>query len=169
MGIPKALMRVGGRPWWQIQEERLAATGKPGVWVLSDRVLDAMGSTRPKGMIVRAPEGAPMFESVLRGLEAIGHAGGVFIQPIDVPMASGEVLDLLAGSGVAVIPTHRGRHGHPLYLRWSFVVERVLGGGLDRLDAITRDGRAMVEVDDPLVVLNLNRPEDLRGLADYLR
>ncbi len=169
MGMPKALMRVGGRPWWQIQEERLEATGRPGVWVLSDRVLASMGPVRPSGTIVRARDAAPMFESVVRGLEAIGRARGVFVQPIDVPLASGGVLDRLAASGEVAMPAHGGRHGHPLYLRWSFVEVRVLGSGGDRLDAITRDVRTMVEVDDPLVVLNLNRPEDLRGLEDYLR
>ncbi len=169
MGIPKALMEVGGRPWWQVQERLLASSGRSGVWVLSERVLKAMGPAHPAGVIVRAPDDHPMFRSVLCGLEAIGHARGVFVQPIDVPLASADVLDLLASSGDVVVPAHAGQHGHPLYLRWSFVEDRVLSSGVDRLDAITRGVRTTVEVDDPRVVLNLNHPDDLAGLGDYLR
>jgi CTP:molybdopterin cytidylyltransferase MocA len=87
MGGPKALMTVGGLPWWQTQESRLAAAGVQRLWVVSAEVERAMRSGPAVAPpLVPADPDAPMFESVRAGVSAAGAAsGGAFILPVDVP------------------------------------------------------------------------------------
>ncbi len=162
-GGPKALHGVGGRSWWQIQQERLAHVGLPVVWVVSERVRAGMGAAAPEQTVL-ADEMAPMFASVLVGADHVarkGGARGVFVLPVDVPASSADVFTDVARCADAAIPVHAGQHGHPLYLSWTLVRERILGASPEgRLDRLIADVRTEVEVGDPSVAINLNTPED---------
>lgn len=170
MGGPKALIAAGGRPWWRVQEERLAATGLPRIWVVSAPVALAMaGSGAP---IVGGDPKAPMFESVRAGVSAAGEGSGVFVLPVDVPAPGPGVFEALAAaakSGVA-IPEHNGVRGHPVGLSAAWIARcfhPALGGtGELRLDRLIGSAGTVVAVDDPAVVANINTPLELeRWLA----
>ena len=64
MGGPKALMQVGGRVWWRIQEERLGAAGVAPVNMVSDA----------DGQIRRVPIRIRLNNESLPGLDAQMHA-----------------------------------------------------------------------------------------------
>lgn len=163
MGGPKALMRVVGREWWRLQEERLEHAGVHRVWVVSPAV-----RAQVRGLTTaEADPDAPMFASVLAGMRAAPGAG-LFILPVDVPAPGPDVWRLLAAAadaGVAV-PTSHGERGHPIALSRPWI-DRVLSraGHEDRLDHLIGPDVVEVPVADPGVLANLNTPGDVRAWA----
>jgi CTP:molybdopterin cytidylyltransferase MocA len=181
-GGPKALHRLRDEAWWKVQAGRIATIGLPTTWVISRRVQDGMvhDGGPPPGAVL-ADEMAPMFASVLAGARAVQsqsdesrHGGsppirGIFILPVDVPAPDKDVFDALSTAMAnradiaAAIPTCSGKHGHPVYLAWSFVHARLLGethGPGARLDNLIGQSRIEVDVADPSVLENLNTADD---------
>jgi CTP:molybdopterin cytidylyltransferase MocA len=171
-GGPKALHVVNGRAWWEIQRERLECVGLPVTWVVSERVLAGMraGGSRLPERVALADEMAPMFASVKAGIARVaadGGARGVFVLPVDVPAAGAPVFTMLGAREGAAIPTHKGEHGHPVYIAWSVVERRVIpASDGDRLDRLIEDVRAEVPVTDASVAINLNTAEEFTDWAN---
>jgi CTP:molybdopterin cytidylyltransferase MocA len=174
MGGPKALMGVGGRPWWLVQQERLAEAGAPALWVVSNTVFREMvNSEEPPARGLVADSAAPMFESIRRGVEAARpHASrGVFILPVDVPAPPAmtwEALAAAAGDRVAV-PTFGGEHGHPVALSAAWLARSfpLAPDAEDRLDHLIEGHVSYLAVDDPTVVVNLNTPDEVAAWLDH--
>ncbi len=183
MGGPKALMMVGGRAWWRVQQERLASAGIETVWVVSREVGAAMRRDLRQGdaamEIAESDPGLPMFASVAAGIRALVEGGvrpsGVFVLPVDVPAAGAAVWRALAAVGSRVaVPEYRGRRGHPVRLMWEFV-ERVIVPSLEdagflaqaRLDRLVQGETTAVPVEDEAVVVNLNDPADVERWRDW--
>jgi CTP:molybdopterin cytidylyltransferase MocA len=174
-GGPKALHRVGDQLWWQLQARRLSHTQIPARWVVSDVVARAIHQHNSQIHTVRADDSAPMFASILAGVQNIkDEARGVFILPVDVPAPHPDTFRRLAealsasSTHNAAVPSHDGKHGHPIYLPWRFVRERLLGRAHspdDRLDRMIEASRLEVPVDDPCVLLNLNTAADFAELS----
>jgi CTP:molybdopterin cytidylyltransferase MocA len=171
MGGPKALMHVGGRPWWDWQSRRLAAAGVTGVWVVSPIVRAAILSAAatdanaPQCLVDGDPD-APMFDSIRAGLEFVqaNKPRGVFVLPVDVPAASPLVWQSLVNVADVAAPTCKGVHGHPIWLSWSFLEREVLPAAPDaRLDALIGQRTTYIQVEDASVTMNLNTPEDVRA------
>ncbi len=167
MGGPKALMTVRGEAWWRIQAARLRRAGVESIWVVSQVVREATAreADAPEHLVLGNPD-QPMFESVVRGVEALRHAPprGVFVLPIDVPAAGPEVWRALAARGPVSAPVFRGAAGHPVYLAWEWIERALLGApapGERRLDLLIAPLVERIEVDDPDVAVNLNAPADV--------
>jgi len=110
--------------------------------------------------------GAPMFSSVLRGIESLRARPprGVFVLPVDVPAPGADVWEELGSEERVRVPVYAGKRGHPVYLPWEWVRTHVLDANLDwaaRLDELVQGEEVEVEVDDPSVAINLNTPEDV--------
>jgi nicotine blue oxidoreductase len=167
MGGPKALMKVDGEPWWRRQHSRLRDIGIESVWVFSQEVARAVrADASAPAHIIETSADAPMFESVVAGLEVCRGLApeGVFILPIDCPAPARGVWELLASAGPVSAPTHDGADGHPLYMNWEWAAANVLDTSLSsekrRLDLLTRPVRCLIDVDDPSVGVNLNTPQE---------
>jgi CTP:molybdopterin cytidylyltransferase MocA len=175
---------LGTEPWWRIQARRLQRTGLPVRWVVSEAVSKSMEPH--EATKVPGDDAAPMFASIMAGIESIDSDSlhpsraaqavrGVFILPVDVPapqpatfLRLAEAMASAPPTKNAAIPTHSGRHGHPIYLPWRFVRQRLLGRAHtpdDRLDRMIESSRIEVPVDDSCVVLNLNTAADFAGIA----
>lgn len=177
MGGPKAAMRVGDRPWCQVQCERLEKTGILATWVVSNESLAALKSVPGAAcMIARtvlADSSRPMFESLVAGVAAVRPQlgslppGGLFVLPVDVPAAGPGVWQTLAVSRHVAVPAYRGATGHPVFLPWPWADQhlRVPDSSRDaappRLDHLMAPDRIVVDVDDPDVAVNLNTAEDI--------
>ncbi|MGD9689537.1 MAG: NTP transferase domain-containing protein [Phycisphaerales bacterium] len=175
MGGPKALMDVGGRAWWRVQERRLRQAGVTPWWV----IVPGDWTTMPTGRWVAGRAGSPMFESVRAGVAAVQAASarsagpvpvGVFVLPVDVPAASPEVWSALLEALTSppgprpIVPAFDGQTGHPLLLPWNWAVERVLPAPEGaRLDEMIRESVSAIEVRDANVRANLNTPAEAAG------
>lgn len=179
MGTPKALMPVGGEPWWVRQMRRIGEAGLEQTWVVSRAVRAGMGDGGGGADLVLADASAPMYESLETGLIHLSASPprGVFVLPVDVPTPVGGVFGALSGGGGGmvspVVPVYRGATGHPVYLTWGWVCDRILtaahGGRAApivdearRLDRLIGAGGVRIEVDDPAVAVNLNTPADVQ-------
>jgi CTP:molybdopterin cytidylyltransferase MocA len=165
MGGPKAIMDAGGRPWWRIQENRLAAAGIARHWIVSDEVARALrAEAGAPALLIPADPDAPMFASLRAGIEALPRGASAFILPVDVPAPRAEVWRALAAAAGPAVPVHRRERGHPAALPAGWI-DRVLRpafarGSPDRLDQLLT-GAVEIPVDDSAVVTNLNTPDDL--------
>jgi len=173
MGGPKAVMPIADEPWWAAQRRAILATGRGDFWVLSQRVHDQIGDALRDASgddYTIADDRAPMFDSVLAGVRALesNPPPGVFVLPVDVPMPGADVLDALPGAGLVAVPGVRATPGHPLWLAWDWVCAHLLPCAHGRLDELARPHRRIVEVEDPRVVMNLNRPADARAYEAFL-
>ena len=165
MGHPKALTMLDG-------EAALArivrlAKGARCVVVLGEHH-DIVRAAHP-GLAVewvhnRAPD-AGRTGSLQWGL-AHTRAERVLVWPVDHPLARAETIAiLLATRGEWIVPTFKGRGGHPIVLGPAGIAAvRAAAPDAPLRDVLRDAGIAVtrVAVDDAGVVANLDTPEDLR-------
>ncbi|MFC1525280.1 NTP transferase domain-containing protein [Candidatus Latescibacterota bacterium] len=121
-----------------------------------------------------------MLSSVQCGVRAAGEAAGYLICLGDQPAMDGQVVGAVVAAAVRsgkgiVIPTHRGRGGHPVYVGRRYGAEVLsLTGEEGGLRAVTRghpDDTLELEVNSPLVLEDMDTPADYerecqrRGIA----
>lgn len=173
MGSPKALMMCAGRPWWQIQSERLRDARIESRWMVSPEVrtgidLRASGSSA----LIEADSSLPMFATIRAGIDSFRSSppNGLFILPIDVPASRDSALwRSLQASSAPATPAFRCKRGHPIYLPWQWITssfDRAVAAATEpnelRLDELLRPSLTEIPVNDPAVACNLNTPEDLQ-------
>lgn len=141
----------------------VAATLPPGS---NDPMIDGL-------VAVPLPEsGLDMFASLRIGLRRlVGDKGWnrVAVLPVDHPLVRPETVTVLVEAGApVVIPSFRGKHGHPVVIDRSSA-EAIVSGMNEgpTLRVVLRGiGAADVVVDDPGAVANCNTPDALeRALA----
>jgi len=117
---------------------------------------------------VPLPEaGLDMFASLRIGLRRlVGEEGWnrVAVLPVDHPLVRPETVAVLVEANASVvIPSFRGKHGHPVVIDRSSA--EAIASGLDEgptLRVVLRGiGAADIEVDDPGAVANCNTPDAL--------
>ncbi len=103
-----------------------------------------------------------MLDSVKAGLSYLkGKCDEVLVSYVDIPMFSLRTVDaLLRARGSVCIPSHEGRHGHPILLRES-CFEHILSytgaGGLKGAIGAWEPGREIVSVDDPGILSDIQK------------
>ena len=104
--------------------------------------------------------------SLKAGIAAAGEVDGAFVFLGDMPRVphglAGELATAL-GDCFAALPRHRGKSGHPVLLSArSFGDIARLSGDMGAGKLLkARDDVAFVDCDDPGVLLDVDRPEDL--------
>ena len=176
MGRSKALLDAGGgRTFLERVVTTLARGGCTPVFVVL-REPDA-----PEGALARRvgarvvanhdPEDGPV-TSVRAALRAL-PAGieGIAVLPVDHPLVEpATVEELLAAfdddsTTAALIPTHGGRRGHPVLLRFTLFPEVLASDLAEGLRTVLRRDPTRVRelpVDDPGVLADLDTPEAVR-------
>ncbi len=114
-----------------------------------------------------------MFSSVQAGARALDAAcTGFFVLPADCPLAGAQVggeliRAFLAQGGMrAVVPEHQGRGGHPVLLP-AAAARLILAARPPATlrDVIARLDPVRLPVAEPAVLMDLDAPADLAGLA----
>lgn len=175
MGGPKALMTVGGRPWWVWQSERLARERIPSLWVVSPEVRAGIERVGPAPFpMVEGDSESPQFESFMAAVRVLSERPpeGVYVLPVDCPAPPRGVWQALCEAGDVAVPTFMDGKGHPVYLPWEWVAEALRAmpdhdrASQLRLDALIAPVAKLVNVHDPSVAVDLDTPEDVaRWLA----
>ncbi|MDQ6892878.1 MAG: nucleotidyltransferase family protein [Acidobacteriota bacterium] len=134
---------------------------RPGLGGVGE-VVSAAGAS----VVVNPEPEAEMMSSIRLGIEALpGELDAIFVWPADHPAVSVETVRLLASRGergLALIPTWKGRRGHP-----ALVGEQLRAaaaacpdeGGLRKLWRARLEAVREIEVEDPGVVADADTPE----------
>jgi molybdenum cofactor cytidylyltransferase len=111
-----------------------------------------------------------MFSSVKAGIARV-RAPRFFLLPGDTPLVGPAVYQrLLAVRGDIVIPTFRGRSGHPVLMRSQLIPEILAQPERATLrDFIETQSKITVEIDDEGILLDLDTPEDYAMLRARCR
>lgn len=175
MGRPKGALRWGGRTLVEIAiEQARAARAEPRVIVLGAHALPTPAGERAVQHDAWSEGPLSSLQAGLRALDSLGPLDGLLVLTVDRPRVRAETLFALREAferapGQVWQPRHDGRRGHPLI--WPAVAierlrqlaptdsRRVLLTGPDAL------ARAFLEVADPGVLDNVDRPEDLVRLG----
>jgi nicotine blue oxidoreductase len=182
MGEPKAFLRLDGRSFLERAVRALREGGCEDVVVVAgpreDDVQRQVAETAlalGARVAVNGAAGSEQVDSLRIGLRAMREeAVAAIVSPVDVPGVVAESVLLLAGEfrrtgGEIVVPTHGGRHGHPvLFARaaWGELLEGDLPDGARTvIHARARAGR-LVEVPVDALPADVDTPEDLRRLRE---
>ena len=172
MGRSKPLLDWGGRPLVAAQVAALEAAGcAPVIVVLGAR---AAAVRRALPASARWTTNVAWWEgragSIRAGARAVPkQAEQVVVASVDQPCSAAAVrrtVEALAANPEAriAVPRHRGRNGHPPVFDGSLLAElrgvSERGEGLREVRRRWREATIFVEVDDPLVLVNLNTPAD---------
>jgi CTP:molybdopterin cytidylyltransferase MocA len=171
MGRPKALLPLEGRTFVEVLIGRLGDAGAaPIVLVLgsaADEVRRAVSGSGAR--IVQNPDPARgQLSSIHCGLDALASddLDGIFVAPVDTPRVRVETLRRMLGAFPGrplVVPTFRGRRGHPaLFASTLFPALRQAPPEIGARAVVRGEpGRLELELDDPAVLEDFDRPDDL--------
>lgn len=119
-----------------------------------------------------AYQSSKMFDSAMMGLEFLkGRCDRIFLCPVDVPLFMTETVQkLLRKRGDLLVPSYRGRAGHPILLSGE-IVERLgqydgkggMKGAVDCGFLIPET----VEVNDPGILYDADTQDDYQMLLEY--
>jgi molybdenum cofactor cytidylyltransferase len=117
------------------------------------------------------------FSSLQTGLQEVLNRGrdAAIVTLVDRPPVSPATIDKLHaafGSAIArwkwaLIPEYAGKHGHPIFLAREMIEEFLKAPGTGNARDILHQNHehiAYFEVDDPLVTVNVNTPDEYAAL-----
>jgi molybdenum cofactor cytidylyltransferase len=108
--------------------------------------------------------------SIVAGLSAIAHgATDVLLLAVDQPrpadITRALVREHVDGRSMITVPVHAGRRGHPVVFRRALLPELIAideaSEGIRAVLQRHRDATLEVAFDDPIVLVDLNRPSDV--------
>ena len=166
LGQPKALVRIGERCLVEWVVSRLQAHGLDPLVVTNEEISDEVTASVDCGVVVNPDPGAGRTGTLQVGIGHIGTGAGqrILVVPVDRPGFSDSTLETLLDSTATSCPTQGGRGGHPILLSAEDAAKVVEGSPSAPLRNLINPVR--IEVTDPYLHLNVDRPEDLGWLAD---
>ena len=175
MGTSKALLDAGGRSFLAATVGSLVAGGcEPVVVVLAPGQIHEERKAKDAGAqpLMNPEPGEGPITSLRVALAALqGSVEAVAFLPVDHPLVRPETVGrlreaLLGGDAPLVLPTYRGKRGHPALFRHPLFEELkdpALEGGARTVVHAHLDGALVVEVDDPGVITDIDTPEAYRA------
>lgn len=177
MGYPKALLKYRGRTFLQnILDAALAAGVERQVVVLRAVGDNILAQQELRGVIVtrnQQPEAGPI-GSIRAGIQAVVNhpVEGTLVWPVDYPHVSVATVQALIArftetGGPIVVPTYRGRRGHPVIFSRLVFDELLAAADSEGARAVVRrDPSRVVEVPVPdgAVLEGIDTPEQYEAL-----
>ena len=187
MGTDKALL-----PWppvspGQVASKTFLSAAIDSLALVSDAVIVVAGKNRESLAPVVYANGASLainhdpdrgqFSSLQTGLQEVLNRGrdAAIVTLVDRPpvnTATIERLHAAFGSAIArwkwaAVPEYNGKHGHPIFLAREMIEAFLKAPATASARDIQQENRehiVYVEVDDPLVTVNVNTPEEYPAL-----
>jgi len=172
MGRLKQLLPWGGKTLlaWQVGQAR--AAGADDVVVVlgheASRIRDEAGDLEAR-IVINEGYREGRASSLRRGAEAVADGvEAVLVLSVDQPRPESVLTALVDawrdGRPLLAMPAYRGRRGHPVLADGALLAELRLvteeGLGLREVTERHRDETAVIEIDNPVVNLDLNTPAD---------
>ena len=185
MGRFKPLLPLRGKPVLARVIENVLSAGGIGPLVIVtghdvDRVSPIILNYPVRAVHNAAYASGGMLSSIQTGLATLkGEADAVFIVLGDQPMVRPQTLAATAAAWRCanprpriVLPTHAGKHGHPILLS-ADGIDEVLSLSTDQtLKAYTDrhvERTLELDIEDPAVLLDLDTPADYAAAIQWLR
>ena len=174
MGRSKALLDAGGRSFLSATVGALVGGGcDPVVVVVGPGQADEARRAKAAGAAVLEnpdPGEGPITSLRLALAVLAGSVEGVAFLPVDHPQVRPETVAALVdafrgGEAPLVLPTFRGKRGHPALLRRTLfpaLAEAGLEGGARSVVHAHLDTATLLAVDDPGVVTDIDTPDAYR-------
>ncbi len=173
MGEAKLLMKIGQKT---ILEHTLS-----GIYNVADEIVIVTGCYHERmrkvlenynkvKMVYNSDYQKGMFSSVLRGIQSIS-ADRIFIVPGDCPLIQEEIYrKLLTRDEEIVIPSYKGRGGHPVLISKN-AREKLLKEPPNSTlkDFIKKYGVFYLEVDSDVILKDMDTPEDFEIIKERLK
>jgi molybdenum cofactor cytidylyltransferase len=158
----------------------------------TDMVLVVVGENEPNlapiiyangADLVRNPDPARgQFSSLRLGLHEVLNRGrdAAMLTLVDRPPVSSDTIGLLGERFEtaaqrwkwAVVPEYRGKHGHPIVLGRELLeafLRAPLASNAREVEHANQEHIEYVSVDDPLIAININTPEEYVALQQTMR
>lgn len=131
--------------------------------------LAARQMARRDVLVLSAGEAARgMGYSIAAGVAERSAAAGWLVLPADMPRVRASSIKAVAAAlaqQIVVVAQHQGRHGHPVGFAAELYSELVqLDGDDGARKVVSRYPAVGVELDDPGVLFDIDRPDDLKSL-----
>ncbi|MFL6201609.1 MAG: NTP transferase domain-containing protein [Thermoanaerobaculia bacterium] len=111
-----------------------------------------------------------MLSTILAGIDAAGDREPLVVCPADLPaLLPSTVRAVLAEPFPLVVPSYRGKRGHPLVISPELIPEiRTLSLNIGLRELLDRHPERLriVEVDDPGAVRDVDTPEEYQALVE---
>ena len=178
MGSPKPLLELAGETFLDRLILGFSEHCSPVIAVLgyhAGRVASGIRNASLATVVTNPEPERGMLSSLQCGLAAVPNQGlGAVFTPVDYPSIQsatvGALVDALVSSGAPVaIPTHNGRHGHPVGVSRALIDEILALGPDEQAREVIRRHRAetrFVAVDDPGILHDVDDPEAYRKLLE---
>ena len=182
MGQPKQLLDWGGQPLVAAQTEALLTAGCRPVIVVLGAHAARVRPLLPDRSDVRITTNRNWREgrasSIRTGARAVPPSvEGVVVVSVDQPTDASVIQRLESGlaaspDALIAVPRHEGRNGHPPIFRSELLPE--LQNVTERQEGLRQvrrrhaDRTIFLEMDNPIVTLNLNTPEAYRRALELL-
>lgn len=173
MGRPKLTLPLAGRPVIAHVLEALAQAGLPALVVTGAYAEEVRAAIGPVASVHAPDHALGLARSLRAGLAALpAEWAGVLVALADMPAVRPATYRALAAAlragAPAVVPVHAGRRGNPAGLaRASLPALRALEGDRGARALLDAIGAQEIAVDDPGVLLDLDRPEDLARISAW--
>lgn len=175
MGTLKALLPWHGKPLIAYQIEQMQAAGVADIIVVlgyrADKLLEILKHYHVQTVYnVHYEQGKST--SIQKGVAHIqSDTKGIIISAVDQPVPSLTLKKLIkhfkATKATAVIPVYKGKRGHPIILNGNLQHELLAVNeetkGLRHLIKKYAHQIEFLQVDDPSILLNFNKPSDYKG------
>jgi molybdenum cofactor cytidylyltransferase len=176
MGSPKALLPFGDRPLIACVVDAILAAGVSRIVVVTGHqpqpIHEALAGRDVEFVHNSDHEIGGMLSSIQAGVKTIALECDTFFlalgdQPLVTPEALRQILAVARRTLTAdvVLPTHGGKHGHPILIRSRRARDILsLPLNLTLRQFVKRDDVTRVEapVDDPAILLDVDTPEEYR-------
>lgn len=182
MGQDKALLEYHGRPFLQVILENLLQAGiDRRVAVLGHHAAEIQRVIHPDGVevVINADYRLGQTSSLQAGLRALDSekVAGVLLCLVDHPAASAEVMQRLArtfreSGAPVIIPLCNNRRGHPVFFSRAMFAELLALDAQQGANVVVRkyhNVTCYLEVKDPGVLLDVDRPQDYQTLCGSVK
>jgi molybdenum cofactor cytidylyltransferase len=176
MGRPKALLRLGDRSFLQTILDTAAQVGLHRIVVVGEStypVLEHHLLADVQVVVNRNLDVGPIGSIRAAIREVDRTVSGLLVWPVDIPAVGADAIRAIVNefersNSPIVTPRYTGRRGHPvLFARSVFDELDKVAEGQGARAVVRRDPQrvAVVDVDDPGVVEDVNTPEHFERLV----
>jgi molybdenum cofactor cytidylyltransferase len=175
MGTPKALLPLRGRTFLDnILETISQSSVERTVVVVGHHKAEIEGHVSPGTSVIYNPDYEQgMITSLQAGIRALPReATGALLFLVDHPLVQRDIIELLiknVAPGRIVLPTFKGRRGHPVLFAsdiFQEILSLTMSQGANII--VRKDPSRVVEVsvDFPGILVDVDTPEDFRKLQN---